>query len=94
VTSVVFRAMPTKPTTHIQKTAPGPPSAIAIATPPMFPRPTVADSAAERAWKWLIAPGSSGSSYLPRTTWVPCVIARYWQKPLQIVKKMPTASTP
>jgi hypothetical protein len=50
VTSVNFSAMPTKPTTHIQNTAPGPPRLTAIATPPMLPRPTVPDSAADSAW--------------------------------------------
>ena len=40
--------MPKKPTTHIQNTAPGPPSAMASATPPILPRPTVADSAADK----------------------------------------------
>ena len=62
VTSVSLMLMPRKPITHIQNMAPGPPSAMASATPPMLPRPTVADNAADRAWKWLIAPGSSGSS--------------------------------
>ena len=51
VTSVVLRAMPAMPIIHIQKIAPGPPKAIATATPPMFPNPTVAERAAERAWK-------------------------------------------
>ena len=55
---MVLSAMPKKPTTHIQNTAPGPPRLMAMATPPMLPRPTVADSAADRAWKWLMAPGS------------------------------------
>ena len=49
VTSVSFVAMPRKPIIHIQNTAPGPPSEIAIATPPMLPSPTVADSAVESA---------------------------------------------
>jgi len=62
VISTVLRAMPKNPTIHIQRSAPGPPAPIASATPPMLPRPTVAESAAESAWKWLIAPGSSGSS--------------------------------
>ena len=51
VTSVIFNAMPRNPITHIQKTAPGPPMATARATPAIFPRPTVADSAADNAWK-------------------------------------------
>ena len=49
VTSVLLSAMPTKPTIHIQNTAPGPPIAMAIATPAILPRPTVAESAAESA---------------------------------------------
>lgn len=36
---------------HIQKTAPGPPEAMAVATPAMFPVPTVAARAVETAWK-------------------------------------------
>ena len=31
---------PRKAISHIQNTAPGPPSAIAVATPPMLPMPT------------------------------------------------------
>ena len=71
VTSVIFRHMPTTPTIHIQKSAPGPPREIAMATPAMLPRPTVAESAVDNAWKWLIAPGSPFSSYLPVTTATP-----------------------
>ncbi len=93
VTSVIFNAMPKKPTTHIQNTAPGPPSAMASATPPMLPRPTVADSAAESAWKWLIAPGSDGSSYWPRITFQPWVSAVPCPNLLQIVNRMPVART-
>lgn len=44
-----FSAMPNRPTTHIQNTAPGPPTETATATPAMFPSPTVADRAAQRA---------------------------------------------
>ena len=85
--------MPTAPTTHIQKTAPGPPSETATATPAMLPRPTVPESAVDSAWKWLIAPGSSFESYRPRRTATPWVRARYWLKPLQSVKSTPTPST-
>src|SRR6056300_1054306 len=49
VTSENLSAIPNTPTTHIQNIAPGPPSAIASATPPIFPRPTVADNAAVKA---------------------------------------------
>ena len=54
-------AMPTSPVIHIQKSAPGPPAAMAVATPAMFPVPTVAANAVIRAWKWLISPSASAS---------------------------------
>ena len=44
-------AMPTRPVIHIQNSAPGPPAAMAVATPAIFPVPTVAASAVIRAWK-------------------------------------------
>ena len=40
-----FVAMPTSAVIHIQNSAPGPPSAMAVATPAMLPVPTVAASA-------------------------------------------------
>ena len=49
-------AMPTRALTHIQKMAPGPPTTRAIATPAMFPMPTVALIALIRAWNELICP--------------------------------------
>jgi len=52
--------MPRKPARIIQKTAPGPPIPTAKATPAMLPSPTVAESAADSAWKWEISPVSSG----------------------------------
>ena len=48
--------MPKTPVTHIQKSAPGPPVAIAVATPAMLPVPTVAARAVIRAWKWEMSP--------------------------------------
>ena len=48
-TSENFVAIPRSAATHIQKTAPGPPSAIAPATPAMLPVPTVAASAVQTA---------------------------------------------
>ena len=51
--------MPKKAESHIQKTAPGPPTAIAPATPAMLPVPTVAASAVQRAWNCEIVPFSS-----------------------------------
>jgi hypothetical protein len=35
---------------HIQKTAPGPPKAIAVATPAMLPVPTRPERAMDKAW--------------------------------------------
>ena len=60
VHSANFELMPRKPATTIQKTAPGPPIPTATATPAMLPSPTVAESAADSAWKWEISPASPG----------------------------------
>jgi hypothetical protein len=38
-------AIPKMPVSHIQRTAPGPPAATAVATPTMLPVPIVAASA-------------------------------------------------
>ena len=43
-----------------QKAAPGPPTTIATATPPILPIPTVPDTAVATAWKWEISPRASG----------------------------------
>ena len=43
--------MPSSADTHIQKTAPGPPAATAVATPTMLPVPSVAANAAVSAPK-------------------------------------------
>ena len=45
--------------THIQNMAPGPPIAIAPATPAILPVPTVAASAVHTAWKGVIAPSDA-----------------------------------
>ena len=42
---------PKKAMTHIQKMAPGPPRAMAVATPTMFPVPTRPDRATQKASK-------------------------------------------
>ena len=47
--SAYFVAIPKKADTHIQNNAPGPPAAIAVATPTIFPVPIVEDSAVQRA---------------------------------------------
>ena len=43
--------LPRKPATTNQKVAPGPPIEITIATPAIFPIPTVPETAVDKAWK-------------------------------------------
>ena len=50
---------PRKPETHIQNTAPGPPKAIAVATPPMLPMPTRPDSDIISDWKEEVPSGET-----------------------------------
>ena len=49
--------MPTSATTHIQNTAPGPPSMMATATPAMLPAPTRPATLSISAWNELSCPG-------------------------------------
>ncbi len=56
-TSAYLVAMPTSAVIHIQNTAPGPPSAIAVATPAMFPTPIVAARQVISAANGLTSPG-------------------------------------
>src|SRR5699024_8502081 len=59
--SAYLDAMPTRPVTHIQNKAPGPPIPMAVATPTILPVPTVAASAVVNAWNWEISPLDPGS---------------------------------
>ena len=65
--SQAFVDMPRQPETHIQKTAPGPPETMAVATPPILPTPIVLAMAVQAAanpdtdpwplpWRWNILP--------------------------------------
>ena len=54
--STNLAAIAKKPAKIIQSVAPGPPKDIATATPAMFPRPTVPESAAVSAWKCVTSP--------------------------------------
>ena len=51
--------MPKKAASHIHSSAPGPPAAIAVATPTMLPVPMVADSAVHSAPKLDTSPSPS-----------------------------------
>ena len=48
--------------------APGPPRAIAKATPAILPFPTVPETAVANAWKWLTSPSSLSSFIVPLTS--------------------------
>ncbi len=50
--------MPTNPEIHIQKSAPGPPAVIAVATPAMLPLPTIPPTAVARAPSGEMSPSS------------------------------------
>jgi hypothetical protein len=43
-------------------------AAMATATPPMLPMPTVPETAVARAWKWETSPGASSTSNSPLST--------------------------
>ena len=60
--------MPTSAVIHIQNTAPGPPSAMAVATPAMLPTPIVAARQVMSAENGLTSPGRLGSTLRPRQT--------------------------
>ena len=54
--SAYLVAIPKKAAIHIQKRAPGPPTLMAVATPMIFPVPTVAARAVQRAAKLDTSP--------------------------------------
>ena len=56
-------AVPTMAVIHIQKTAPGPPMAIAAATPAILPVPMVEDRAVIKAWNGVTSPSSVASRF-------------------------------
>ena len=64
--SAYFVAMPTSAVIHIQNTAPGPPSAMAAATPTMLPLPMVADSAVISDWNGVMSPFAPATDLRPR----------------------------
>ena len=61
--SEYFVAVPTVAAMIIQKSAPGPPATIAVATPTMLPVPIVAERAVHNAPKLEISPCSPSVSF-------------------------------
>ena len=59
--SAYLVAMPKMPVSHIHRTAPGPPMAMAVPTPMMLPVPMVEDSAVVSAPNCDTSPSASGS---------------------------------
>src|SRR5690554_953040 len=78
--------IPSNPHTIIQKVAPAPPNETATATPAIFPRPTVPDTAVANAWKCVTCPGALGSSYFPLAKSMACLNPLILIKPILIVK--------
>ena len=83
--------MPTRAMIHIQNTAPGPPTAMAAATPAMLPLPTVPASTVERAWKGrsIPSPASAGLSLRnssPKVFFQMVLIPVNWKNPVRMVR--------
>ena len=55
-----FTDVATRPYIQIQKSAPGPPEMMAVATPAMLPVPIEAPSAVMNAWNGVSAPPARG----------------------------------
>ncbi len=84
--------MPSSAETHIQNTAPGPPMAIAPATPAMLPVPTVAASAVHTAWKGVMAPleASPRLKMRPMVSRMDVPNLRIWMQRVRSVRYRPT----
>ena len=91
--SAYLVAMPKKAASHIHRMAPGPPALMAVATPTMFPVPTVAARAVHRALKESMSPSPLFSalkiSFRERGRWRTC------RNPSRKLRKIPvpTSST-
>ena len=84
--SAYFVAIPNTPVSQHHRTAPGPPSAIAVPTPIMFPVPIVAASAVVSAPKDETSPSASGS--FDTESLIPLLRVFLCMKPVRIVMKM------
>ena len=82
--------IPTRAASHIQNTAPGPPVAMAVATPPMFPTPMVVPRAMLMASAEERIPAPRRSSPRPRTLFQACLMAVpnpvNWKNPVRRVR--------
>ena len=89
-TSPYLVAMPTSAVIHIQNSAPGPPTAMAVATPAILPVPTVADRQVISAANGVISPAALPSRTRPfmimRKPWP---ILKIGMKPSRICRNRP-----
>ena len=92
VTSANLVHMPSSAEHHIQNTAPGPPMAMAPATPAMLPVPTVPASAVHTAWKGVMAPSEASFLRNMRPMVVLMVYGnlRICKKPVRTLSSKPT----
>src|SRR5690606_34251946 len=81
-------AMPTMATTHIQNTAPGPPSTSATLTPAMLPVPTREASPTQNAWNDEMPPSAPERD--DPTARIIAGSSRIWTARVRIVMYTPT----
>ena len=84
--SAYFVAIPNTPVSQHQSTAPGPPRAIAVPTPMIFPVPMVDARAVASAPNWLTSP--SAPSSFETESGIPFVIVFLWINPVLKVRKI------
>ena len=90
--------MPKKAMTHIQNTAPGPPTKMAPATPTMLPVPTVAARAVHRDWNWemllsAVWPMTPLSFMAPMVRFIQWLKWVIWNTRVSTVIRMPTKAS-
>lgn len=91
--------VPKKAEIHIQNTAPGPPAAMAVATPAIFPVPSVAARAVQADWKPVIPPVPGCLPFSCPESEAPSVErhhkgrCRSWKKPVPTLKISPAAAS-
>ena len=88
-TSAYLVAMPTSAVIHIQNTAPGPPSATAVATPAMLPTPMVAARHVISAAYGLTSPWASSPPRPLHTSRRPAPILRTGMPPSRTCRYKP-----